>query len=239
MPKTPLTPIAVGMNDAVRLSGVSRARICEWIEAGLLSPRYNGSRLLFMVADLMAVLDGLPRGSKSTGPLLPLEDQALAKERAGEPDFNHVFTECFERLVPSLGEDESRRRALAHTIRAYRRHHECAFKPARVAALALIELEKPPAPELADQQQPVGEPEPPAPVDQRPSVEPAIDLARVYADRLKLLRRNVSEDEARARAFEFTVRLYRDRRNCDLETAKAAVLSAIESSSSSPGVSAR
>jgi hypothetical protein len=97
-----------------------------------------------MVAELTAALEGLPRAVQSTGPLLPKQDRVL-----GEPDFNEIFTEFFNSRVPSLGENEARRQALAHTIRAYRRFHDCAYKPASVAVLALI----PPAP--------------PAPIDQR------------------------------------------------------------------------
>jgi hypothetical protein len=220
MPKTPLTPIAVGMNDAARLTGVSRARIYEWIDAGLLSPRYNGSRLLFMVAELMAVLDGLPRGSKSTGPLLPAEDRALAKERAGKPDFAGVFADHLQRLTPSLGESDARTRALASTIRAYRKYHGCDFKTARVAVLALIE---PPA---ADQQR-ASEPEPPPTDLQQPDVEleppaPEPDFRRLYFER------DLSDEESRARAFEYVVRLYCRHHNCDLETGNAAVLAILK-----------
>ena len=63
MSKKPLiAPIAVGMGDAVRLTGVSRSRIYEWMGAGLITPRYNGSRLLFVVAELAAAVESLPRG---------------------------------------------------------------------------------------------------------------------------------------------------------------------------------
>ena len=214
MPKTPLTPIAVGMNDAVRLSGVSRARIYEWIDAGLLSPRYNGSRVLFMVADLMAVLDGLPRVSKSTPPLLPPEDQALAKERAGKPDFAGVFTDHLQRLTPSLGEGEARIRAIAHTVRAYRRCHECDFNTARVAVLAVIEAQK--APET-----PTSEPEPEG-LSSTPAPEP--DFRRLYFERLN----PGAGEEGKRRAFEFVVNAYRRFHNCSLEDAKRAVMALLK-----------
>jgi hypothetical protein len=68
---------------------------------------------------------------------------------------------------------------------------------------------------------------------------PEPDLALVYRERLKLFGLDASSEEVQLRALEHTVRFCRDHRNCDFETAKAAVLSAIERSSSSPGVPAR
>ena len=156
--KNPIVPIAIGMADAVRLTGVSRSRIYEWMNAGFITPRYNGSRLLFLVSELTAAVEKrLPRsGVRPTGPLLPTEDRALVKERVGEPNFIAIYTECFDRLVPSLGENEARRRALAHTIRAYRKFHDCAYKPAAVAVRALI----PPTIDAPiDRTQPDAEPE--------------------------------------------------------------------------------
>jgi hypothetical protein len=113
---------------------------------------------MYSRVDVLALPDRLPRRSKPVAPLLPPEDQALAKERAGEPDFNSVFTECFERLVPSLGEDEARARAIADVTRLYRRHHKCDLKPARAAVLALVPAEQQratePEPEQLEQEQP-------------------------------------------------------------------------------------
>ena len=160
--KNPIAPIAIGMSDAVRLTGVSRSRIYEWMNAGLITPRYNGSRLLFIVSELTAAVESLPRGVQPTGPLLPEQDRAQVRERVGEPDFAAIFTECFDRLVPGLGANEARRRALADTIRAYRKFHDCAYKPASVAVRALI----PPA-SLApiDRPRPAAESSAPASLD--------------------------------------------------------------------------
>ena len=92
-----------------------------------------------------------------TGPLLLEHDRALVRERVGEPDFTAIFNECFERLAPSQGANEARRRALADTIRVYRKFHDCAYKPASVAVRALI----PPAtPASINQQQLAVEPGP-------------------------------------------------------------------------------
>ena len=68
---------------------------------------------------------------------------------------------------------------------------------------------------------------------------PEPDLALVYRERLKLFGLDASSEEVQLRALEHIVRFCHDHRNCDFETAKAAVLSAIKSSSSSPGVPAR
>jgi hypothetical protein len=54
-----------------------------------------------------------------------------------------------------------------------------------------------------------------------------LNLFSLYIERFKLLRRDVSEDEAKARAFEFTVAAYRAHHGVDLEVAKQAVLAAI------------
>jgi hypothetical protein len=56
---------------------------------------------------------------------------------------------------------------------------------------------------------------------------PEPDLALVYAERVKLLARNVSETEARARAYDFTVGLCRAHHGVDLEAAKQMVLAAM------------
>jgi hypothetical protein len=198
--KTPLEPpLYVTTKEAYHLLGVSRARFDEWRTADLISPAwYNGNRPMYLRVDVVTLPDRLPRGSKSVGPLLPPEDQALAKERAGEPDFNSVFTECFERLVPSLGEDEALARAIAHVVRLYRRYHQCDYKTARRAMLLLIESSTAIAPA----------PEP--------------DFRRLYFER------NLSDEEGRARAFEYVVRLYCRHHNCDLETGKAAVMAALK-----------
>jgi excisionase family DNA binding protein len=57
--------------------------------------------------------------------------------------------------------------------------------------------------------------------------EPEPDWATVYTERCKLLRRNVSDSEAKARAFDFTVDRCRNHSGCDLEQAKALVRAAI------------
>jgi excisionase family DNA binding protein len=60
------------------------------------------------------------------------------------------------------------------------------------------------------------------------ATEPEPDWAAVYTERLQLLRPDVGEDEARARAYDFTVSAYRAHHNCGLEAATAAVLAAIK-----------
>jgi excisionase family DNA binding protein len=84
-------------------------------------------------------------------------------------------------------------------------------------------------PVIAPEMKPTG---PLLPIDQQliaieQAREPPRDFARVYAERLKLLRPDVSEDEARARAYDYTVRFCRDHSGLDLEAAKQVVLAAI------------
>jgi hypothetical protein len=145
MPKPPLEPSKyLTLQEAYRLLSVSRTRFYQWQTAGLISANWhNGSHPRYLRTDVLALPDRLPRGPKLIGPLLPPEDRTLAKERAGEPDFAGVFTECFERVVPSMGEGEARTRALAHTIRAYRRHHDCDYKSASAVVRALIGPKEP------------------------------------------------------------------------------------------------
>jgi hypothetical protein len=168
--KTPLEPPHyVTTKEAYRLLGVSRARFHEWTKAGLISPAwFNGNRPMYLRTDVLALPDRLG-GSKPVAPLLPPEDQALARERVGEPDFAGLFAEDFQRLVPSLGEKDARRRALANTIRAYRIHHGCAYKPASAVVRALIPPKAPPTdsvgPLLSGEALPVGQ--------QQPAIEPA------------------------------------------------------------------
>jgi excisionase family DNA binding protein len=57
--------------------------------------------------------------------------------------------------------------------------------------------------------------------------EPEPDWATVYTERCKLLRRNVSDSEAKARAFDFTVDRCRGHSGFDLEKAKALVRAAL------------
>jgi hypothetical protein len=60
--------------------------------------------------------------------------------------------------------------------------------------------------------------------------KPEPDFALIYSERRKILVRDVSDDEAHCRAYDFAVAAYRAHYNCDLETAKAAVLAAIKRS---------
>jgi hypothetical protein len=227
--KPPLEPpITVTTKEALRLLSVSRSRFHQWRTTGLISVYcYNGNRPLYLRADVVALLDRLPRGSKSVGPLLPPEDQALAKERAGKPAFAGVFADHLQRLTPSLGESEARTRALARTIRAYRGYHECDFKTAKTAVLTLLE---PPAEQQQIAIEQASGPEPTSPllpVDQQLiAVEP--DLGAEYEKRFKLIVPNVGPDEGRLRAFEHTVGVCRNHYRVGLETARKMTADAIK-----------
>ena len=91
------------MADAVRLIGVSRSRIYEWIGAGL--PSYNGSRPLILVAELEAAVESLPRGAPADGAASAAEDRALARERVGEPDFSRDLHRVFRAPAPQSGRE--------------------------------------------------------------------------------------------------------------------------------------
>jgi excisionase family DNA binding protein len=205
MSKPPIEPRNLSPRDAARRAGVSRSRIYELFTSGDIDALKDGSRTLVPIASIDAWLARLKPWGRSVGQLLPPEDRKLALERAGDPDFAGVFADHLQRLVPGLGEPEARTRALASTIRAYRRYHECDFKTARITVLALLE--------------------PPSEEHQQVASEPA--LARLYAERLKLLRCDVDEPEAKSRAFQYAVSVCCKHHNCDLENAKAMVRAAI------------
>jgi excisionase family DNA binding protein len=145
MSKIPVAPLAVSPRDAARMMGVSRSRVYELMGAGELDAFKDGARTLILVASIEAWLARLKRYQTSppTEPLLPLEDRALARERVEEPDFAALFAKDLERLTPNVGEAQARVRALANTIRAYRKYHELDFKPASAAVRALIVAERP------------------------------------------------------------------------------------------------
>jgi hypothetical protein len=69
--------------------------------------------------------------------------------------------------------------------------------------------------------------------------KPEPDFGLVYRERLKLFGLDASCEEVQLRTLEHTVRFCRNHRNCDFETAKAAVLAAIKRSLSSSRVPAR
>ena len=143
-------PFFVRVKEAARLLSLSRSHLYKLMDAGKLPYRKDGSARLIDYEGIVAYRDSLsvitPEPPQPTGPLLPADLQQLAIERArepGEPDFNRTFIECFESLIPSLGEDEARKRAIAQTVRAYRSYHHCAYKPAQLAVLALIKPKEP------------------------------------------------------------------------------------------------
>jgi hypothetical protein len=64
--------------------------------------------------------------------------------------------------------------------------------------------------------------------------KPEPDFGLIYSERVKLLRRDVDEAEARARAYEYAVGAYRAHRACDLEEAKRAMRAAVIAKGKTP-----
>jgi hypothetical protein len=56
---------------------------------------------------------------------------------------------------------------------------------------------------------------------------PELDWAALYRERLELLRRDVDENEARARAYEYAVRIFAKHHGCNFEIEKRLVRTAI------------
>jgi len=52
--------IAVSINDAAKLAGLSRASIYRLVSAGKLTPRKSGHRTLFLMEELKRYLESLP-----------------------------------------------------------------------------------------------------------------------------------------------------------------------------------
>jgi hypothetical protein len=64
-------------------------------------------------------------------------------------------------------------------------------------------------------------------VEPRSELKPEFDLAAIYAERFRIMRPNVGDDEARARAYDHAVRACEAHYGVDLEEAKRRVLTAL------------
>ena len=60
----PLIPVTVTVQQAVEISGLSRATMYNLFSQGLLKPRKYGSKTLILYADLVAFLHSLPLAGK-------------------------------------------------------------------------------------------------------------------------------------------------------------------------------
>ena len=83
--------------------GVSRAHVYNLIKAGELSYYKDGSRTLILVANIEARIKRLSSGPPPTKPLLPVEQQQIAIERAGEPDYVAIYAERLKIAAPRAG----------------------------------------------------------------------------------------------------------------------------------------
>jgi excisionase family DNA binding protein len=147
MPKqSTLTPIAVGIVDAVRLMGVSRSRIYELFASGELPSYKDGKRRLIRVADIEARQANLPpapvpKREPPTGPLLPPEQRWVAIERAAEPErgYADLYNERLTLLVGSMGAEEGRLRAFEYVVRLCQTRENCDLEAAKARVLAAIQ----------------------------------------------------------------------------------------------------
>jgi predicted site-specific integrase-resolvase len=55
-----MTKIAVSVEEAVEISGISRSGLYKLFRAGKLTPRKNGKRTLLLVTELSALIENLP-----------------------------------------------------------------------------------------------------------------------------------------------------------------------------------
>jgi hypothetical protein len=60
----PPIPVTVTVQQAVEISGLSRATMYNLFSQGLLTPRKYGTRTLILYTDLVAFLHGLPLAGK-------------------------------------------------------------------------------------------------------------------------------------------------------------------------------
>jgi hypothetical protein len=61
-----ITPLAVSIADAARMSGLGRTSLYKKIQRGELAVKKSGKRTLVLISALKAMLDGLPPPDGST-----------------------------------------------------------------------------------------------------------------------------------------------------------------------------
>lgn len=55
-------PLAVGMDDLMKMTGLGRSTINKAVADGSLKARQNGRRRLYLMEDVRSWLENLPRG---------------------------------------------------------------------------------------------------------------------------------------------------------------------------------
>jgi excisionase family DNA binding protein len=152
MSKPPIEPRTLSPLEAARRAGVSRSRIYELLKSGEILAVKDGSRTLVITASVDAWLDRLKPWRASTGPLLPIEQQQIAIERASPPidqqqpaapDICAIYAECLRLLAPN-GEEEGQLRAFERAVRAISRDCNCSIDEAKQLVLDAIAKAKEP-----------------------------------------------------------------------------------------------
>ena len=207
-PESAEPSLLLRLPEAARLLGLSLAYIYVLKDAGKIRFRQIGRAVRIHRADLEAYAAGLPMaplkyGSEPTGPLLSADQQRLAVERVSD--------------APKRKRRKAKAKARSRPRVAQGAVPASAPEPEPLAPAD----QQPPVVEQANEPEPPPTDEPPAPLDQQR------DLAALYFERRRLLSGANDPNEAEARAFEFVVRLHRERTGCSLEDAIAAVRAAI------------
>jgi excisionase family DNA binding protein len=154
----PSPPIAVRVKEGARLIGVSRAHLNKLLRAKKIPSRKDGTARLILTEDLIAYVKGLPGAEpedEPVGPLLPIDEQKVARKRArraGKPipppvpppppprppdiDLAAIYDGRRRLLVPDVGPTEARRRAYEFTVQACARHFSVSLDEAGEMVLA-------------------------------------------------------------------------------------------------------
>jgi excisionase family DNA binding protein len=138
-------PICVRPKEAARLLGMGHSHLYKLMKAGKIPYRKDGAATLIDPEALRAYRDSLPVVSpdmKPTGPLLGVDVQRLAIERAREsepePDFAVVYSERFKLLARDVAKGEAEARAFDYTVVAYRTRNGGGLQAAKQAVTAAI-----------------------------------------------------------------------------------------------------
>jgi excisionase family DNA binding protein len=159
--KTPsdLTPISYRPKDAARVLGFGHSHFSKLLKAGKIRHRKDGVAVLIDREELIAYRNSLPVAAPDQipiGPLLPVDEQKIALERArsaGKPipppvppplprppdiDLAAIYEGRLKLLIPNVGPDEAHFRASEFTVRACARHFGLGLDEAKEKTLVAL-----------------------------------------------------------------------------------------------------